>query len=73
MIGVKRAHPDSSRQDPPVSKRRKVESPPPMPPTRTPGRKKYRVKKTDVFVQVLDLGNDVRLVQKLYRKTRTFF
>lgn len=69
MIGVKRAHPDSSRQEPPAPKRQKIENPLPAE-TTTKRRKKYRANKSfNVFVQVFDLGNDVRLVQKVYRNT----
>lgn len=72
MIGVKRAHPDSVSREPPA-KRQKVEDArmPPSPIARP--RKKYRVKRSDVFVQTFDLGNDVRLVQRLYLHAHTFF
>jgi hypothetical protein len=67
MIGVKRAHPDTASREP-AAKRQKVDGERIQRP-----RKKYRVKRSDVLVQVFDLGNDVRLVQRLYRHTRTFF
>lgn len=74
MIGFKRKHPDVDCHSDPSPKRWKCDqyfyddiSPPPY------RRKKYRAKRSKVITQVFDLGQDVRLVQKIYHGLRTFF
>jgi hypothetical protein len=77
MIGVKRKCPDAGGD--PSPKRWKSDwewFSDPMhtddyPKTRR--RRKFRVKRPKVFVQVFDLGEDIRLVQKIYRAARSFF